>query len=113
MLGVDERLIGSDVEMQIRLMPTAKYPQICAQRRARPFARVAMHLSLPITIVIARPLARTVADGPVPRMTAWIAVGLIGIEHRAADRNVLVDQLVAGPLIRMLTDPEAVFAALT
>jgi hypothetical protein len=43
-------------------------------------------------------------------MTSGITGGLIGIEHGATDRNVLVDQFVAGSLIGMPTNPETVFA---
>jgi hypothetical protein len=42
-------------------------------------------------------------------MTSPIAVGLIGIQYRAAEWNVLVNQEVAGALFGMLTDPETVF----
>jgi len=98
--------------MQVDLMDPTKHPQIRSERSARPFAGVAMHLTLPVPIIIACPLTSTVADCPMGRMTSGIAIGLIGIEHCAPDRNVLVDQLVARPLIGMVTNPETVFAAL-
>src|SRR5918997_220478 len=72
-----------------------------------------MHLSYPIPIVVARPFTSTVANGSVRRMTSRIAVPLIGVQYRAPDRNVLIDQFVAGALIRMITDPKAMFPALT
>src|SRR5262249_28323340 len=94
------------------LMHAPKHPQIGSQAGANPFARVAMHFSDPIAIVIPRPLVRAVAYRSMRRMAAGIGVGLVGIEHRAADRDVLINQLVAGALIRVLTDPKSVFAAL-
>jgi hypothetical protein len=54
-----------------------------------------------------------VTDRPMSGMTAPIAVGLIGIQHRAAEWNVLNDQLVARPLIRVVTNPETMLAALS
>jgi hypothetical protein len=104
LLGVEQRLVCGDIQIQIGLMYPAKHPQIGAQPGARSFARVAMDFAHAIAIVVAGPLARAVADRPMGWMTARIAVGLIGIEHRAADRNVLVDQFVARPFIRVLTD---------
>ncbi len=98
LLGVEQRLIRGHIQMQIRLMDTTKHPQICAQGRARPFAGIAMHLAYPFPIVIARPFTSTVTNCPMCRMTSRIAVGLIGIQHGAPDRNVLVDQFVAGSL---------------
>ncbi len=112
LLGVHQRLVGGDIEMQICLMDTTKHPQIHAQRRTCPFACVAMHLPLPVTIVIARPFTGAVTDGPMRRMAPRIAVGLVGIQHGAPNRNILVDQRVAGLLIGMLADPKAMFAAL-
>lgn len=53
-----------------------------------------------------RLFASTVADRPVHRMTARRAVGLIRIAHGAPNRHVLVDQVVAGLLIRVITHPE-------
>lgn len=98
--------------MQIGLMDTAKDPQIRAQRRSRSFACVAMHLAFPVTIVIARPLKSTVAHRSICRMTSGITVGFISIKHGAPNRNVFVDQFVAGALIGMVTDPKAMFAGL-
>ena len=46
MLGVEERVVGGDIEMQIGLMHTAEHSQIRSERCACPFARVAMHLTL-------------------------------------------------------------------
>ena len=85
-------------------MDATKLSQVGAERCTGPFARIAMHLAFPVTIVIARPLTGAVADRPVRRLTPGIAVGFISIEHRAADRNVLLNQFIAGSLIGMLTD---------
>ena len=98
--------------MQIGLMHPAKHPQIGAQRRTRSFTRVAMHFAHAIAVVVARPLACAVTDCPMRGMTPWIAGGLIRIQHRAAVRNVLIDQFVARPLIGVVTDPKPMLAAL-
>src|SRR5262245_11306953 len=93
-------------------MHAPKHPQIGSQAGASPFAGVAMHFSDPIAIVIPCPFVRSVAYGSMRRMAAGIGVGLVGIEHRAADRDVLVDQRMAGLLIGVLADPKAMFTAL-
>src|SRR5262245_45483827 len=94
------------------LMDTTKHLQIGAQSTPSAFARIAMHLALPIAIVIARPLRGAVADRPMRWMASAIASRLIGIQHCAAHRNVLIDQKVAGLLIGMVTNPETMFTAL-
>lgn len=93
-------------------MDTPKPAQIRSQAGAGPFAGITMYLAFPITIVIPRPLVRPMAHRPVFRMTSGIAIGLVGVEHCAAHRDVLINQLMAGALIRVLTDPKSVFAAL-
>jgi hypothetical protein len=85
-------------------MDPTKHTEIRPQRRACPLAGVAMHFANAVSIVIACLLACAVTDGPMRGMTPRIAGGLIGIQHRAADRNVLIDQLVARPLIRVVAD---------
>ena len=85
-------------------MDAAKHPQLGAQPSAGSFACVAMDFAHTIAIVVARLRASAVADRCMGWMTTRIALGLISREHRAADRNVLIDQLVAGALIRMITD---------
>src|SRR6266542_1911881 len=98
--------------MQIGLMDPTKHPEIGAPRRACSLARVAMHFANAVFIVIARPFSRTVADSPMGGMASRIAVRLIGVQHRAINRDILVNQFVARPLIRVVTDPETMLAAL-
>ena len=93
-------------------MDPTKHAEIGAQRSASALARVAMHFTNTVSIVIARPLMRTVADRPMLRMTPRIAVRLIGVQHRATKRDSFVNQFVAGPLIGVVTDPETLLAAL-
>ena len=112
LLGVEQRFVGGDIQMQIGLMNPAKHAEIGTQRRARSLARVAMHFANAVSIVIARPLMRTVADHPMLRMTPRIAVRLIGVQHRATKRDIFVNQFVAGPLIGVVTDPETMLATL-
>jgi hypothetical protein len=71
-----------------------------------------MHFANAVSIVIARPLIRTVADRPMFRMAPRIAVRLIGVQHGATNRDVLINQVVARPLIGVVTDPETMLAAL-
>jgi hypothetical protein len=53
------------------------------------------------------------ADRPVLRTAPGIAVRFIGVQHCAVNRNILINQLVAGSFIRVVTHPVAVFTALT
>src|SRR5262249_46585362 len=61
-LGIDERLVGRNIQLQIRFMHAAERAQEGAQARASPFTRVAMHFPHIIAIVIARPLVLSVID---------------------------------------------------
>lgn len=92
--------------MQIGLMDSTKHAEIGAQRRACSLARVAMDFTNAVSIVIARPFIRAVADRPMLRMTSRIAVRLIGVQHRATCRDILVNQVVTRPLICVVTNPK-------
>jgi hypothetical protein len=53
-----------------------------------------------------------VADSPMFGMAPRVAVRLIGIQHCATNRDILVNQVVARSLICVVTDPETMLAAL-
>jgi hypothetical protein len=94
--------------VQIGFMNTPKHPQKRAQSCTGSFAGVAVHLASAIAIIIPRPFAYTMADRGMGRMAATIALPLVGIEPRAARWDIGGDQVVAGPRVRVITDPEAV-----
>jgi len=48
LLGIEQRFVGGNIEMRIRLMQTAKHPQIRAQSRGCSFTRIAMRLTFSI-----------------------------------------------------------------
>jgi hypothetical protein len=77
--------------MQIGLMDPTKHAEIGAQSRACSLAGVAMHFANAVSIVIARPLTFAVADRSMFGMASRIAIGLIAIQHRAADWNIFVN----------------------
>src|SRR6266545_7994062 len=71
-----------------------------------------MDLALAITIVVSRPFMHTVANRAMGGMAATIARPFVGIEPRAAGRHVFGDEIVAGPRVRMVTDPKPLLARL-
>jgi hypothetical protein len=93
-------------------MDPAEGAQIGPKRCASPLTGVAVHLTLAVSIIIPRPLVHAVADCRVARMAPAIALPLIGIEPRAAHRDVLRDQDRAGARIGMVADPQALLPRL-
>jgi hypothetical protein len=91
-------------------MNTSKPPQKRAQSCTSSFAGVAVDLAAAIPIIIARPFASAVAYGGVGRMAPVIALPFIRVQRGAASRDVLREQVVAGPVGRVVTDPEALLA---
>jgi len=98
--------------MQIGFMDAPKHSQIGPQRGTGSFTGIAMDLAFAVSIVIARPLICAMADRRMFRNASWIAGRLIGVQHRATSRDILVNQFVARPLICMATYPETMLAAL-
>ena len=109
---IDHGLIHGQVEMQVLLMHTAESTEIGPKRGARPLASVAVHLTPAIAIIIPCPLMHAVADRRVAEMAPAIAWPLIGIEPRAANRDVLRDQLRAGACMGMVAGPPALLPRL-
>ena len=110
---IDHGFIRRHIEMQVSRMDSTegarRGPKRCARR---PLADVAVHLTLAISIIIPRPLVHAVADSRVVGMALAIALPLIGVEPRAAHREVLRDQRRAGARIGMLADPQALLPRL-
>lgn len=109
---IDHGFICRHIEMQVSLMDSTAGAPIGPKRCACPLAGVAVHLTLAISIIIPRPLGHAVADSRVIGMAPAIALPLIGVEPRAARRDVLRDQRRAGARIGMLTDPQALLPCL-
>jgi hypothetical protein len=70
-------------------MDSTEGAQIGAKRCAGPLAGVAVHLTWAISLIIPRPLVHAVADRRVVGMAPALALPLIGVEPRAAHRDVL------------------------
>jgi hypothetical protein len=71
---------------------------------------MAVDLASAITIIIASPFMHSVVDRRMGRMTAHITLPFIGVEHRATNRDVRREQIVADPFGRVVADPETALA---
>src|SRR6266540_5296499 len=98
--------------MQVLLVDTSEGAQIGTKCRSGPFTGIAVDLASAIPIIIPGPLAGAVAHGGVGGMAAVIALPFVGIELRAGGRNVVGNQVVAGPCVRVITHPEALLTCL-
>jgi hypothetical protein len=96
--------------MQVLLVNAPKTTQIGPQCRASALAAIAVDLAATISIIIPRPLVRTMTDSGMRRMAPPIALPLVGIELRAGSGDVLRDQGRAGVPIGMVPNPEALLA---
>jgi hypothetical protein len=96
--------------MQVLFVDTPEGAQIGPERGARSLAAVAMDLALPITIVIPRPFAYTMADHGMGWMTAPVALPFVGVQPRADSRNVFLDEATASPSVRVVAYPQALLA---
>jgi hypothetical protein len=107
---IDHGFIRHHVAMQVSLMDPATGVQIGPKRRAGPFTGVAVDRTSAIAIIIPRPLAHAMADGGMARMASPMALPFIGIEQRAARRNMFRDQGRAGAHVGMVADPPALLS---
>src|SRR5262245_15328029 len=94
-------------------MDPAEGTPISPQCGARALTGVAVHLTSAVAIIISRPLMHAVADRGVVWMTAPVALPFVGIQQRAASRNVFGDQGTARPRVGVVPDPQALFAHVT
>ena len=109
---VDHSFIRRDVEVQVLLMHAPKGPQIRPECRPSSLARVAVHLTSTIAVIIPCPLVHAMTDGAVGRMAPPITLPLVGIEPRAASWHVLRDQGGAGAPVRMVAHPKTLLPRL-
>jgi hypothetical protein len=109
---IDHRFIGGHVEMEGALVDPPEGTQVGAERRAGPFAGVAVDLAVAIPIIIPRPLVHAMAHGGMGRMAATIALPFVRVQDRAGAWDILGNQVVAGTLGRVIADPETLFARL-
>jgi hypothetical protein len=93
-------------------MDPAEGAQIGPKRRAGPLTGVAVHFTSAISIIIPRPRVYAMANGGMARMAPAIALPRIGIEPRAAPRDMLRDQGGAGAHVGMVADPHALLPRL-
>src|SRR5262245_14573811 len=98
--------------MQVPFMNPTEGTQIGPKCCACPLTGVAVHLTPAIAIIIPRPRTTTGANSRMARMTPPVALPFISIEPRAAHRDVLRDQRLAGACIGMVADPPALFPRL-
>jgi hypothetical protein len=111
-LRMDHGCIRRHLERQVALMDSTEGAQIGAKRCAGPLAGVAVHLTWAISLIIPRPLVHAVADRRVVGMAPALALPLIGVEPRAAHRDVLRGQRRAGARLGRLAAPHALLPRL-
>ena len=66
-----------------------------------------MDFASAITIIISRPFVDTMADRGMGWMTAPVALPFVGVQPRAASRNVFGEEGTACPPVRVVAHPEA------
>jgi hypothetical protein len=111
--GIDHRLIRRHVQMQVLLVDPTEGAQVGPQRCARPFTGVAVHFTSAIAIVIPCPLMDAMTDRRMGRVTPSVALPLIGIQPRAASREVFPDELMTRPSVGVVAHPKTLLARLT
>ena len=82
-------------------MNTPEGAQVGAEGCPGPFAAVTVHLTLAIPMVIPRPLMYTMADRGMGGRAAPVALPFIGVQQRAARRNIFGDERTASPRGRL------------
>jgi hypothetical protein len=79
--------------------------QIRPKRCTRPFTGVAVHFPSAISIIIPRPFVDTMANRGMGGMTAPVALPCVGVQLRAASRQVFGDEGTARPRVRVVAHP--------
>jgi hypothetical protein len=108
--GIDHGFIRRHIQMQVLLMDTSEGTEIRPERRARSFTTVAVDFTAAITIIVLGPFAGAVAHGGMGGVAAMITLPLVGVECRAASRDVVSNKVAAGLPVRMVADPPALLA---
>ena len=88
MLGIDQRLVGSHIQMHISFMHATKRAQERAERRSRSFTTIAIHFAYAIAVVIPRLLVLRVSDRRVVLFVSVVAAILLGVVARSRMVNV-------------------------
>src|SRR5215475_13250988 len=99
--------------MQVLLMNTSKHTQIGPERRAGSLAGIAVDFAVAIPIIIPGPLVHAMAYSGMGCMVATIALPFVRVQDRAGAWDILGNQVVAGTLIRVIANPETLFARLS
>jgi hypothetical protein len=99
--------------MEVTLVDSSEGTKVGAERRAGPFAGVAVDLAVAIPIIIPRPLAHFMAHGGMDWMAATIALPFVRVQDRAGAWDILGNQVVAGTLVRVIANPKTLFARLS
>jgi len=87
-LGVRDGLKDGDVTRKIGFLDTPERPQERPQGGSPSLAGVAMHLAVPIAVIVACPFTGAMTDGAVNRMHITIARPLIGVKDRPGGRYI-------------------------
>jgi hypothetical protein len=111
--GIDERLAGRDVVLEIRFMHAAERPQEGAQRGACPFTGVAVNLSHPIAIVIADLLVLAMVDRGMRNLQAVVTAVLIRIDNRRVGRDGFGQNALTGGFVTVTDHLAPLFAGVT
>jgi hypothetical protein len=99
--------------MQILLVNTSEGTQVGTKRRTCSLTGVAMDFTAAIAIIIPCPFVDAMADRGRGGMTPPVALPLIGIQLRAASRQVFDDEPVTSPPVRVVAHPQTLLARLT
>jgi hypothetical protein len=110
---IDHRFISGHVEMEGALVDPPEGTQGGAERRAGPFAGVAVDLAVAIPIIIPGPRVHAMAHGGMGRMAATRALPCVRGHDRAGAWDMLGNQVVAGTRVRVIADPATLFARLS
>jgi hypothetical protein len=103
-LHTGHSFIRRRVDMRVLLVEAPESAQVVTERRAYPFAGVAVDLTSAITIVIPCTSVGAVAHDNVGGVTAVTALPCIGVQHRTAHREVVRDELVTGTFVSGVID---------
>jgi hypothetical protein len=111
-LGIDERFVGRDVQVEIGFIHAAKPAQQRAERRPRSFTTVAMDFAYAITIDQACPFMLSVIDRRVLWLDSMLTAVLVQVDDRPLRCNRFGENAVTGGFVAVHNHPAALFARL-
>lgn len=94
-------------------MNPPKHTQVGPERRAGSLAGITVDFAAAISIIIPGPFVHAMAHGGMGRMAATIALPFVRVQDRAGAWDILGNQVVARPLVRVIANPETLFARLS